>query len=92
MIPVIPRGQKNTFKTYERCDLESKLIIYNNNPIDKWCMTNTAIDIDKNDNQQPIKTSKSRRRIDVPPYYAYVVLQDKKAGLPEHDLTGEVIS
>ena len=45
-------------------DLESKLIIYNNNPIDKWCLSNTAIDVDKNDNIQPIKTSNSRRRID----------------------------
>lgn len=45
-------------------DLQNKLVIYNNNPIDKWCLTNTAIDIDKNDNIQPIKTSKSRKRID----------------------------
>ena len=45
-------------------DLEKKLINYNNNPILKWCLTNTAIDIDKNDNIQPMKTSNSRRRID----------------------------
>ena len=36
-------------------DLSSKLVIYNNNPIDKWCLANTAVDIDKNDNIQPIK-------------------------------------
>lgn len=45
-------------------DLEKKIINYNNNPILKWCLTNTAIDIDKNDNIQPIKTSNQRRRID----------------------------
>lgn len=45
-------------------DLEKKLINYNNNPILKWCLSNTAIDIDKNDNIQPIKTSNQRRRID----------------------------
>lgn len=45
-------------------DLENKLINYNNNPILKWCLSNTAIDIDKNDNIQPVKTSNQRRRID----------------------------
>lgn len=45
-------------------DLGKKLINYNNNPILKWCLSNTAIDIDKNDNIQPIKTSNQRRRID----------------------------
>lgn len=45
-------------------DIESKIINYNNNPILKWCLSNTAVDIDKNDNIQPIKTSNSRRRID----------------------------
>lgn len=60
-------------------DLESKLIVYNNNPITKWCLSNTAIDIDKNDNIQPIKTSNQRRRIDglAAMLDAYVVLQDK---------------
>ena len=45
-------------------DLEKKIINYNNNPVLKWCLTNTAVDIDKNDNIQPIKTSNQRRRID----------------------------
>lgn len=45
-------------------DLEKKIINYSNNPILKWCLTNTAVDIDKNDNIQPIKTSNQRRRID----------------------------
>lgn len=45
-------------------DLEAKRIIYNNHPILKWCMTNVAIDVDKNLNIQPCKTQNQRRRID----------------------------
>lgn len=45
-------------------DLRKNLIIYNNNPILKWCLSNTAIEVDKNDNIQPIKTSNQRKRID----------------------------
>lgn len=47
-----------------KADLVKNRIIYNNNPIDKWCLANTAIDEDRNGNIQPIKTSKSTRRID----------------------------
>lgn len=59
-------------------DLENNLIVYNNNPVDKWCLCNTAVDIDRNDNIQPIKTSKPRRRIDGTAALldAYVVLQN----------------
>ncbi|MGF9937168.1 terminase TerL endonuclease subunit [Bacillus anthracis] len=61
-------------------DLESKLINYNNNPIDKWCLSNTAIDVDKNLNIQPNKTKNQRRRIDgtAALLNAYVVLQEKR--------------
>lgn len=45
-------------------DLSSKKIIYNNNPILKWCLTNTSVEVDKNDNIQPSKGNSSRRRID----------------------------
>lgn len=45
-------------------DLEAKKIVYNNNPILKWCLSNTAIDIDKNNNIQPSKGNNQRRRID----------------------------
>ena len=45
-------------------DLEAKMIVYNDNPVDKWCLFNTAIDVDKNDNIQPVKTSVPTRRID----------------------------
>ena len=79
MIPVI-QGKK-TLSQPMKClgaDLENKLIVYNNNPVDKWCLCNTAVDIDKNDNIQPIKTSKPRRRIDGTAALldAYVVLQN----------------
>ncbi len=60
-----------------RADLDKKRVNYNNNPILKWCLSNTMADIDKNDNIQPIKTSKSRRRIDgtASLLNAYVVLE-----------------
>ncbi len=45
-------------------DLEKKRIVYNNNPILKWCLTNTSVDVDKNDNIQPCKGNQGTRRID----------------------------
>lgn len=45
-------------------DMSAKRIIYNNNPILKWCMSNVAVDVDRNDNIQPCKTSNPRKRID----------------------------
>lgn len=79
MVQVI-QGKK-TLSQPMKClgaDLENNLIIYNNNPVDKWCLCNTAVDIDRNDNIQPIKTSKPRRRIDGTAALldAYVVLQN----------------
>ncbi|HEY4543664.1 MAG TPA: terminase TerL endonuclease subunit, partial [Tissierellaceae bacterium] len=60
-------------------DLASKKIVYDNNPITKWCITNTAVDIDKNNNIQPKKTSNPRRRIDglASMLDAYVVFEEK---------------
>lgn len=47
-------------------DLTKKIVVYNNNPILKWCLTNTSIEVDSNDNIKPskIKVGKSTRRID----------------------------
>ena len=47
-------------------DLAKKIVVYNNNPILKWCLTNTSVDVDKNDNIQPAKVNAGRttRRID----------------------------
>lgn len=82
MIPVI-QGKKTLSAPMLKlgADLSSKLVNYNNNPIDKWCLANTAIDEDKNGNVQPIKTSKATRRIDGTAALldAYVVYQDKQA-------------
>ena len=65
MIPVI-QGKKTLSDPMKRLgnDLDSKLIVYNNNPIDKWCLANTAYEEDVNGNIQPHKTSKPTRRID----------------------------
>ena len=65
MIPVI-QGMKTLSDPMKRLgnDLESKLIVYNNNPIDKWCLANTAKKEDVNGNIQPQKTSRPTRRID----------------------------
>lgn len=60
--------------------LQSKLINYNNNPIDKWCLANTSYDEDKNGNIQPCKTSKATKRIDGTAALldAFVVYLDKE--------------
>ena len=41
--------------------LTDKIVNYNNNPILKWCLSNTAIDIDINGNIQPMKANQLRR-------------------------------
>lgn len=58
-------------------DFESKRIVYNNNPILKWNLTNVAVDLDKNDNIQPDKTKNKKKRIDglASLLDAYVVLE-----------------
>lgn len=45
-------------------DLAAKKVIYNNNPILKWCLTNTSKDEDINGNIQPCKSHLGTRRID----------------------------
>lgn len=81
MIPV-HQGKKSLSEPMRQlgADLASKLVIYNNNPIDKWCFTNTSVDIDKNDNIQPCKTSNPKRRIDGTAALidAYYVLREKE--------------
>ena len=59
-------------------DLDKKKINYNNNPILKWCLTNTSVDVDKNDNIQPCKGNLGTRRIDglAGLLDAYVVLEN----------------
>jgi len=78
MEPVI-QGKKTLSGPMKRLgrDLEAKRINYNNSPVLKWNLSNVAVDIDKNDNIQPVKTSNQRRRIDgfVSLLNAYVTLE-----------------
>lgn len=81
MIPVI-QGKKTLSAPMKSlgADLDAKKINYGNNPITKWCLTNTSVDIDKNDNIQPSKGKSQRKRIDglAAMLDAYVILHDKQ--------------
>ena len=54
-------------------------IVYNNNPIDKWCLINTEVKRDINGNIQPVKSDDPTQRIDgtIALINAYKVLKDK---------------
>lgn len=60
-------------------DLQAKKVIYNNNPLLKWCLTNTGIQEDRNGNIVPVKNSNAKRRID-----GTASLLDAYVGLYEH--------
>lgn len=60
-------------------DLKAKMINYNNNPVLKWCLTNTSVKRDDNDNMRPIKGQNQRRRVD-----GTFSLLDSYVGLNEH--------
>ena len=57
-------------------DLKNKLVIYDNNPILKWCFSNTQAKMDVNGNIQPSKLNSKLKRIDgcVALIIAYAVL------------------
>jgi phage terminase large subunit-like protein len=80
MIPVI-QGKKTLSGPMKSlgADLEANRINYGNNSITKWCLSNTSVDVDKNDNIQPSKGKQQRRRIDgtAAMLNAYVIYQDK---------------
>lgn len=42
-------------------DLKNKVHNYNNNPLTKWCLTNTGFKLDSKGNMQPQKMSKEKR-------------------------------
>jgi len=46
-------------------DTSAHRVIYNNNPILKWCLTNVSIDTDVNGNISPIRGKNRRKRIDI---------------------------
>ena len=60
-------------------DLQAKRINYNNNPILKWCLTNTGVQTDRNGNIVPVKAQAAKLRID-----GTASLLDAYVGLHEH--------
>jgi len=45
-------------------DLQAKRVNYNNNPVLKWCLTNTGTQTDRNGNIVPVKNQSPKQRID----------------------------
>ncbi|APH16532.1 phage Terminase family protein [Clostridium sporogenes] len=60
-------------------DLQARKINYNNNPILKWCLTNTGVETDRNGNIVPIKNQAAKQRID-----GTASMLDAYTGLFEH--------
>lgn len=62
-------------------DLKAHIVNYNNNPILKWCLTNTSIKMDENGNIRPVKGQNQKMRIDgsVSLLIAYVGLHKNMA-------------
>ena len=60
-------------------DLQKKLVNYNNNPLLKWCLTNTGVQTDRNGNIVPIKAQSAKYRID-----GLASLLDAYVGLCDH--------
>ena len=60
-------------------DLQKKLVNYNNNPLLKWCLTNTGVHTDRNGNIVPIKAQSAKYRID-----GLASLLDAYVGLCDH--------
>ena len=61
-------------------DLKNHIVIYNNNPVLKWCLANTQAKVDVNGNIQPCKLNSKYKRIDgaVALIIAYSVLSNYK--------------
>ena len=80
MEPVI-QGKKTLSQPMKElgADLQKKRIVYNNNPVMKWCMTNVGIDQDINGNIQPVKSQNGRQRID-----GFAALLDAYVALQRH--------
>ena len=64
-----------------KADFREHLIIYNNNPVLKWCLYNAAKQEDINGNWQLVKTTDRTQRIDGAAALldAYIVLANKRA-------------
>ena len=82
MIPVIQGKKTLSIPMHNMgADIKSKLINYNNNPIDKWCLSNTSVDMDRNGNIQPAKGKSRLKRIDGTASLldAYTILYNKES-------------
>lgn len=68
-------------------DLQAHRVNYDNNPILKWCLTNTGIQTDRNGNIVPVKNQSPKQRID-----GTAALLDCYVGLYEHynEFTGAI--
>lgn len=68
-------------------DLQAHKVNYDNNPILKWCLTNTGIQTDRNGNIVPVKNQSPRQRVD-----GTAALLDYYVGLYEHynEYTGAI--
>lgn len=68
-------------------DLKAHKVNYNNNPILKWCLTNTGVQTDRNGNIVPVKNQSPKQRID-----GAAALLDCYVGLYEHynEYTGAI--
>ena len=81
MVPVIQGKKTLSAPMYSLAtEFQAHNIIYNNNPVDKWCLSNTSIDIDKNENIQPAKGKSRLKRIDgtAALLNAYVLLYNRE--------------
>lgn len=47
-----------------KADLFEKRLIYDNNPVLKWCLSNLRVKTDDNDNIRPVKGKNQKQRID----------------------------
>jgi phage terminase large subunit-like protein len=78
---IVRQGSRTMSKPMKElaAELEAKIINYNNNPVLKWCLTNTSVKRDENDNIRPVKGQNQRMRIDgtVSLINAYTILLEK---------------
>ncbi len=76
------KTMSNPMKQLEADLIENK-VNYNKNPVLHWCLTNTAVNRDENDNIRPVKGKQQRARIDgaVSLIIAYTVMLNHSSDL-----------
>ena len=80
LLPVIMGAKTLSAPMKEfRAELAEKRLIYNNNPLVKWALTNLTVEVDKNENIRPVKGKNQRQRIDpaIALLIAYTVMSNK---------------